>query len=89
MSPTRTEFHLEPRQRERLDEITQARNQSFAAAVRGAVDVNIEQAPVDPTIALNSTFGAAPEATVPGRGDWAARAVRLKAGGPLPYSGSR
>ncbi len=55
MPATRTQVHLQPHQRQRLDE------------------------PVDPTTTLDSTFGAAPEAQVPGRDDWAVRSERLKA----------
>ena len=81
MSSTRTQIYLEPRQRERLDEIAQARYLSFASIVREAVDMYLEQAPVDPTSALDSTFGAEPEATVPDRSEWATRAALLRAGG--------
>ena len=79
-SATRTQIYLEPRQRRRLDEIADARNLSLAAVVREAVNLYIEQAPVDPASALDSTFGAAPDAVVPDRGDWTARAERLQAG---------
>ena len=80
MSATRTQVYLEPRQRRRLDEIAGARGRSFASIVREAVDLYIEQAPVDPTRALASTFGAAPDAETPVRDDWTARDARLKAG---------
>ena len=81
MSATRTQIYLRPSQRRRLDEIAGARGASLAAVVREAVELYIDQAPVDPTAALESTFGAAPEARQPGRGDWETRSGRLKASG--------
>ena len=75
---TRTQIYLEQRQRRRLDEIAGARNLSFASVVREAVEMYIDQAPVDPATALESTFGAAPDAQFPGRDEWQARADRLK-----------
>ena len=81
MSATRTQIYLHPSQRRRLDEIAGARGSSLAAVVREAVELYIEQAPVDPATALESTFGAAPEARSPGRGDWETRSGRLKVAG--------
>ena len=78
---TRTQIYLGPQQRQRLDEIAAARHVSFAAVVREAVDLYIERAPIDPTRALDSTYGVAPDATVPDRGDWAARGDRLPSDG--------
>lgn len=79
MSATRTQIYLLSSQRRRLDEIAGARGASLASVVREAVEQYIAQAPVDPTSALESTFGAAPEAQFPERDDWEARADRLKA----------
>ena len=81
MSATRTQIYLHPSQRRRLDEIAGSRGSSLAAVVREAVELYIDQAPVDPTTALESTFGAAPEARLPERGDWEARSGLLKASG--------
>ena len=72
-------MYLQPYQRQRLDEIAGSRGLSLASVVREAVDLYIAEAPVDPTTALKSTFGAAPEVRVPGRDEWAARSDRLKA----------
>lgn len=80
MSATRTQIYLQTAQRRRLDEIAGSRGSSLASVVREAVELYIAQAPVDPTTALESTFGAAPGAQFPGRDDWEARADRLKAG---------
>lgn len=80
MSATRTQIYLQPSQRRRLDEIAGSRGSSLASVVREAVELYIAQAPVDPTTALRSTFGAAPEARFPGRDDWNPRAARLKSG---------
>ncbi len=79
MSATRTQIYLRSSQRQRLDEIAGARGASLASVVREAVELYIEQAPVDPTSALESTFGAAPEAQAPARDDWEARSDRLRA----------
>ena len=70
MSATRTQIYLQPSQRRRLDEIAGSQGTSLAAVVREAVELYIAQAPVDPTTALESTFGAAPGATFPGRDEW-------------------
>ena len=79
MSATRTQIYLRSSQRRRLDEIAGSRGASLASVVREAVELYIAQAPVDPTTALDSTFGAAPEAQIPERDDWEARSRRLKA----------
>lgn len=78
---TRTQIYLKPRQRRRLDEIAAARDLSFASIVREAVDMYLTHAPVDPTSALDSTFGSEPEAAAPDRSDWATRDARLRPGG--------
>ncbi|MCY4662644.1 MAG: ribbon-helix-helix domain-containing protein [Acidobacteria bacterium] len=78
MSATRTQIYLQPSQRRRLDEIAGSQGTSLAAVVREAVELYIAQAPVDPTTALESTLGAAPGASFPGRDEWEARARRLK-----------
>lgn len=80
MPATRTQIYLQPAQRRRLDEIAGSRGSSLASVVREAVELYIAQAPVDPTTALSSTFGAAPGARLPGRDDWNARTARLKSG---------
>ena len=79
MSATRTQIYLRSAQRRRLDEIAGSRGASLASVVREAVELYIAQAPVDPTTALDSTFGAAPDAQFPERDDWQARSDRLKA----------
>ena len=78
MSATRTQVYLRPSQRRRLDEIADSRGSSLTAIVREAVDLYIAQAPVDPATALESTFGAAPDASFPGRDEWEVRARRMK-----------
>ena len=79
MSATRTQIYLQPSQRRRLDEIAGSQGSSLAAVVREAVELYIAQAPVDPTTALESTFGVAPDACFPGRDEWEARTGSLKA----------
>ena len=80
MSATRTQIYLQPSQRQRLDEIAGSRGSSLASVVREAVELYIAQAPVDPTTALESTFGAAPDARPAARDDWQARSDRFEAG---------
>ena len=79
MSATRTQIYLQPQQRQRLDEIAGSRGLSLASVVREAVDLYIAKGQTDPTKALQKTFGAAPDAAVPDRNEWAARIERLKA----------
>ena len=79
MPATRTQIYLRSSQRRRLDDIAGSRGTSLAAVVREAVELYIAQAPVDPTTALESTFGAAPDAQSPARDDWETRTDRLTA----------
>lgn len=79
MSATRTQVYLQPHQRQRLDEIARSRGLSLASVIREAVDLYIAKAPVEPTTALERTFGAAPEVQAPERDHWAERSERLKA----------
>ena len=62
-----------------MDEIAGQRGSSLASVVREAVDLYIAEGPLDPTSALKRTFGAAPDAAAPDRGDWDARLHRLNA----------
>lgn len=78
MSATRTQIYLRSSQRRRLDEIAGSRGSSLASVVREAVELYIAQAPIDPTAALESTFGAEPDAQFPERDEWATRSSRLK-----------
>ena len=80
MSATRTQIYLQPQQRRRLDEIAGSRGLSLASVVREAVDLYIDTSPVDPTTALKNTFGAAPDAEAPNRGEWMLRSQRLQDG---------
>ncbi len=76
MSATRTQIYLQPLQRQRLDEIAGARGLSLASVIREAVDLYLAKSP-DPSAALESTFGAAPDASVPSRDEWELRERRL------------
>lgn len=78
MPATRTQIYLQPLQRQRLDEIAGSRGLSLASVIREAVDLYLANAEVDPTEALRETFGAAPDAWVPGRDEWDTRDDRLK-----------
>ena len=77
MAATRTQIYLQPLQRQRLDEIAGARGLSLASVIREAVDLYLAKAPTDTTTALESTFGAAPDATVPSRDEWELREQRI------------
>ena len=77
MSATRTQVYLRSSQRSASTRLPARGARVLASVVREAVEQYIAQAPVDPTSALESTFGAAPEAQFPERDDWEARADRL------------
>lgn len=70
MSPTRTQVYLTEEQRERIDALSDAEGLTMAEIIRRALDNYLSQALPDPTAALTSTFGAAPDAPMPDRDEW-------------------
>lgn len=70
MPATRTQIYLTEEQRRRIDELAADRGETMAEVVRQAVDAYLEIELPDPGPALEATFGAAPDATVPSRDEW-------------------
>jgi predicted DNA-binding protein len=67
---TRTQVYLTDRQRERIDALAESEGVTMAEVVRRALDAYLEEECPDPESALNSTFGAAPNAAIPSRDEW-------------------
>jgi predicted DNA-binding protein len=70
MPATRTQIYLTEEQRRRIDELATERGATMAEVVRQALDAYLEVELPDPAPALEATFGAAPEASVPSRDEW-------------------
>lgn len=70
MSATRTQIYLTAEQRARIDALTERDHVSMAVIVRRALDAYLATVDPDPTAALASTFGAAPDAEAPDRDEW-------------------
>lgn len=70
MAATRTQIYLTKRQRARLDALAKREDKSLAELIREAVDIYLEQGPVDLQRALDETFGASPDLEVPDRSEW-------------------
>ena len=69
MSATRTQIYLTEEQRRRIDRVTAAEGIPMAEVIRRALDEYLGDDD-DASAALSSTFGAAPDASAPSRGDW-------------------
>jgi hypothetical protein len=70
MASTRTQVYLTMEQRKRLDAIARTEGRSLAELIREAVDAYLTGAPPEPTVALDATFGVAPDFQVPSRDEW-------------------
>jgi hypothetical protein len=70
MSATRTQIYLTDDQRRRIDLLAATEGTTLAEIVRRALDMYLRQEQPDPTTALATTFGADPNAQVPGRDEW-------------------
>jgi predicted DNA-binding protein len=70
MSATRTQVYLTQEQRQRIDALAEDEGVTMAEIIRRALDLYLEDEAPDPELALASTFGAAPAATVPSRDEW-------------------
>ena len=66
---TRTQIYLTDEQRRRIDELAEAEGVTMAEIIRRAVDGYLDDQ-ANPELALAATFGAAPEISVPTRGEW-------------------
>ena len=69
MSATRTQIYLTEAQRQRIDRMTASEGIPMAEVIRRALDEYLG-VDGDASVALSSTFGAAPEAAAPSREDW-------------------
>lgn len=70
MASTRTQVYLTVEQRRRLDELARKEHRSLAELVREAIDAYLAGAPPVPRVALDATFGIAPDIEVPSRDEW-------------------
>jgi hypothetical protein len=70
MPATRTQVYLTEEQRRRIDQLADREGMTLAEIVRRALDVYFDTELPDPAPILTATFGAAPDATVPGRDEW-------------------
>jgi predicted DNA-binding protein len=62
--------YLTVEQRQRIDALAEAEGVTMAEIVRRALDVYLGAEAPDPELALATTFGAAPDATMPSRDEW-------------------
>jgi len=67
MSATRTQIYLTEEQRDRIDQVTAAQGIPMAEVIRRALDEYLGD---DAATALQSTFGAVPDARSPSRDEW-------------------
>lgn len=70
MPATRTQVYFTAQQRQALDELAQRDGKTLAEVVREAVDAYLAQAPGDPEVVFDQTFGAIPGLRTPARGEW-------------------
>jgi hypothetical protein len=70
MSAIRTQVYFTVQQRRALDELAQRDGKTLAELVREAVDAYLAQAPSDPEVVLDQTFGSVPGLQVPARSEW-------------------
>ena len=70
MAATRTQVYLTLEQRKRLDAIASTEHRSLAEVIREAIDAYLAGAPPEPGVALEATFGIAPDFRVPSRDEW-------------------
>lgn len=70
MASTRTQVYLTVDQRKRLDAIARKEDRSLAELIREAIDAYLSGTPPEPRVALDATFGSAPDFLVPPRDEW-------------------
>lgn len=70
MSATRTQVYLSEEQRKAVDAAAEAEGVTMAEIIRRALSAYIAATVPNPEPALAATFGAAPDAGVPGRDEW-------------------
>lgn len=70
MSATRTQVYLTAEQRARIDRIARVEGVTMAEVIRRALQAYLGTVTPDATVALDRTFGAAPDLRVPDRAEW-------------------
>jgi predicted DNA-binding protein len=70
MPSLRTQIYLTSEQRTRLDALRRREHRSLAELIRAAIDDYLAKAVPDTREALDATFGALPDLTVPSRDEW-------------------
>ncbi len=70
MASTRTQIYLTVEQREAIDALIRRDGKSLAMVVREALDEYLTPGDADVASALDASFGAIPELTVPSREEW-------------------
>ncbi len=70
MSSVRTQVYLTEEQRRRIDALTEVEGITLAEVVRRALDLYLLSVDASPDAALEATFGADPDATMPDRDEW-------------------
>lgn len=70
MAAQRTQIYLSKEQRLRIDRIAKRDRTTLAGVIRDAVDAYVAARDADPRVALDATFGAAPQLEVPSRDEW-------------------
>jgi Ribbon-helix-helix protein, copG family len=70
MAAQRTQIYLTKDQRAKIDRIRRREGKSLAEVVRDAVDAYEDEPEVDLQAALDATFGAIPDLSVPPRDEW-------------------
>ena len=70
MPSTRTQIYLTEAQRRSIDSLAEREGVSMAEIIRRALDAYLDGEGGDPEPVLAATFGAAPDATAPGRDEW-------------------
>ena len=84
MSALRTQIYLSPERRAPIDDYSRRTHKSMAEVIREALDTYLDGAAPDQRAALEQTFGALPDLTVPPQSGWAASGERWELRSHMP-----
>jgi hypothetical protein len=70
MAAVRTQIYLTREQRNQLDELRKRDGRALAEVIRDAIDAYVAGEGIGADDALEATFGAAPDLTIPSRDEW-------------------